>query len=120
MPHLRSLGREMTSTNIRAAICIDQTNLGERSQHVSLMNEIYNQSAGNLVYLGEPDHSTSSAFHCIGLIMEEIEQEFSSFADFKSAFLPDYRSLEHLSQSGFQCSLDLSALETFFDRPIFR
>lgn len=84
------------------------------------MKEIYNQSAGNLVYLGEPDHTTSSAFQSIGLIVEEIEREFTDPVNLKHAVLPEgyHGSLRH-SENGYESALDFPALESFFARAYF-
>lgn len=84
------------------------------------MKEIYNQSDGNLVYLGEADDSTQSAIESIGLITEEIKQEFSTFVQFRDTFLPDYYGPVQYSLSGYESDLDLAALDTFFSRPYFQ
>lgn len=84
------------------------------------MKEIYNRSEGNLVYLGEAHDTTQSAIESIELIIEEIQQEFSSFIQFRDAVLPEYYGREQRSLSGHKSSLDLGALGSFFSRPYFR
>ena len=37
------------------ALCIDQGNIQERNQQVAMMTDVYTQSQGNLIYLGESD-----------------------------------------------------------------
>lgn len=42
------------------AICIDQSNVAERSHQVSIMADIFRNASGTIIYLGEPDeHSTA-------------------------------------------------------------
>ena len=43
------------------AICIDQDNLSERDQQVSIMPQIYSNTRRNLVWLGEDDGFTECA-----------------------------------------------------------
>lgn len=43
------------------AICIDQSNFDERSAQVSIMDQIYGMSAGNLIYLGNDERGIAQA-----------------------------------------------------------
>jgi hypothetical protein len=52
------------------AICIDQTNLAERSAQVIIMDKIYRQAAIVLVWLGKEDASTKDALDAIQTINE--------------------------------------------------
>jgi hypothetical protein len=47
------------------AICIDQTNLPERSGQVQMMAKIFSGAASVLVWLGEADQYTNSAFDAV-------------------------------------------------------
>jgi hypothetical protein len=47
------------------AICIDQSNIEERNQQVRLMKSIYSSCAVDLVWIGESDKRTQSAFDSI-------------------------------------------------------
>lgn len=47
------------------AVCINQVDLGERSQQVSFMADIYRQARKTLIWLGEDDSCATSAFSII-------------------------------------------------------
>lgn len=48
------------------AICIDQTNVEERNQQVTIMRRIYAQATRVLVWLGDEDETTELAFQKLG------------------------------------------------------
>ncbi|KAF7893186.1 uncharacterized protein EAF02_000724 [Botrytis sinoallii] len=48
------------------AICIDQDNLGERTQQLGLMREIYRLGGRTVIYLGESSEEIDTLFDCIG------------------------------------------------------
>lgn len=47
------------------ALCIDQTNVSEKSHQVQLMGDIYKRAARVLVWLGEADEDSDLAFHIL-------------------------------------------------------
>ena len=53
------------------SVCIDQSNTQERGQQVSLMAEIYENGACNLVYLGEGNKSAQLALTSVRLMVED-------------------------------------------------
>jgi hypothetical protein len=59
------------------ALCINQRDIYERSEQVRLMGEIYRNSQGNLIYLGEARdaHKTEMALSDIQAIVEEMNEE---------------------------------------------
>ncbi|KAK5169173.1 uncharacterized protein LTR77_006482 [Saxophila tyrrhenica] len=100
-------------------LCIDQTNLEERAQQVSIMNDIYSSSAGNLIYLGEEDTSTGPAVRTIRLLYDEILHETDNLVALGSTVAdPDTRNANR-SQVGFRNrdELDFEALDSFFGLP---
>ncbi|KAI1140029.1 heterokaryon incompatibility protein-domain-containing protein [Hypoxylon sp. FL0543] len=64
-------------------ICINQEDVNERGQQVSMMSEIYKSSRLNLIYLGEEDGSSKAAFESIKLSTRETERELVGFSDFQ-------------------------------------
>jgi hypothetical protein len=57
------------------AICIDQSNIEERSRQVSLMADIYSQGSANIVFLGESDRKTAAALQAVAAIKTEIQEQ---------------------------------------------
>jgi hypothetical protein len=47
------------------AICIDQSNIGERSRQVESMAEVYKKAQNVLIWLGEENEDTSIAFEAV-------------------------------------------------------
>jgi hypothetical protein len=47
------------------AICIDQSNIGERSRQVEFMAEVYKKAQNVLIWLGEENEDTSIAFEAV-------------------------------------------------------
>jgi len=54
-------------------ICMNQQDLGERSQQVKLMGRIYREASKVLIWLGDEDQDTELAWSCIRLIRQEQE-----------------------------------------------
>lgn len=54
------------------AICINQENLEERSQQVTLMGDIYRNAVVVLVWLGKDNQFTEEAFQIIPLLADEL------------------------------------------------
>ncbi|CAK4030739.1 Hypothetical predicted protein [Lecanosticta acicola] len=70
------------------AVCINQANRDERQQQVAIMNKVYGQSQGNLIYLGESD-SAPEALECIHNVLEEAARETNNFEDLRSSVLEE-------------------------------
>ena len=72
---LRVLRSKLTRPVMWAdALCIDQSDEGERSSQVSLMSEIYIQAVQTIVWLGEADSTTKKVFDLANFITKmEIE-----------------------------------------------
>ena len=61
------------------AVCIDQQNIEERGHQVALMRDVYSNSVGNLVYLGEADSTNLGALDSIQAIVHEIECDTNNY-----------------------------------------
>ena len=86
-------------------VCINQEDIEERSSQVPLMAEIYTNAKQVIVWLGEADTNTESAFGCI----PNLVRAFSlNSKDYFPAVFP------------FINSPSWFALKTVFERPYFR
>jgi hypothetical protein len=61
------------------ALCINQADVDERSSQVAIMDRIFEDTIGNLIYLGEGDKTTASAVESIQHIHELYVKETNSF-----------------------------------------
>lgn len=68
------------------AICIDQAFTPEKNEQVQRMKDIYETSAGTIIWLGPADESTYSAFYKIHRISESWLQRIEAL---KSLAMPD-------------------------------
>ena len=99
------------------AVCIDQNNLQEKGQQVTMMKEVYSKAVSVLIWLGHAQRSTADAIasiekiyqQCLGVIgsIEYLDTHLYRGAGFKysDAPLPD---------------CDWSALRVFYSAPWFR
>jgi len=101
------------------AICIDQSNPEERAEQISIMNEIYGSSAGNLIYLGEADASTQAAFDSVRAIALEIQAEVPADHDFADSIYNWGDNGFNHPEIPFHKELDWQALACLFARPYF-
>ncbi|KAK5654510.1 hypothetical protein OQA88_7139 [Cercophora sp. LCS_1] len=73
--NLEAALRVLRSTLVRPvlwadALCIDQSDLGERATQVALMAEIYSQAVQTIVWLGEADSTTKMVFDFANLLAD--------------------------------------------------
>lgn len=54
------------------SICINQSDINERSHQVGIMGDVYAHSTCNLIWLGESDESTASAVQSFNAVYDEI------------------------------------------------
>jgi hypothetical protein len=52
------------------SICINQEDVGERSEQVQLMSGIYSMAQNVLIWLGEEDDQTAKAFKCVQSLID--------------------------------------------------
>ena len=100
------------------SICINQADLQERGQQVSMMAGIYSFASTNLVYLGDDDGKAESAFNSVERIVQEIE-DVTSGVSLRDFVFHDNRVIKR-STSPLACKPDIRALTWLFDRPWFR
>lgn len=84
------------------------------------MSDIYSNSLGNLVFLGNEDSSTKSAINSIATILRAIQQEAGNVGFFYNIVLPEGGGKEQRATTSIACEIDLNALETFFRRSYFQ
>ena len=100
------------------SVCINQGDLLERGQQVSMMSEIYFCAFANLIHLGEDDVHAESAFGSIERIVQEAREESAGTNLDDFIFYADQR-VKH-STSPLRCMPDIEALAWLFSRHWFR
>lgn len=100
------------------AICINQLNLEERTQQVTLIADIYSNGVRNLIHLGEGhDELTRRALANIQAVRNGVEEENGL------EILRDTGQLGariSRSRSPLRAVLDINALRSLYARPWFR
>jgi hypothetical protein len=74
------------------AVCINQSNLAERSSQVALMREVYLNSNKNNVLLGdgsEDDDSAAEALATVQALFDEAQRETDNFATWRETVMPN-------------------------------
>ncbi|KAK8154378.1 heterokaryon incompatibility protein-domain-containing protein [Phyllosticta citrichinensis] len=114
------------------AICIDQGNAHEKTQQVSLMNQIYNKATQTIFWLGTASDDSIVAIECLEWLSTQRQQNFRRVLSWTQVqFDPEADSTSDVGM--IQCSLDailavlcsddmrrLRALGALFDRQWFR
>lgn len=95
------------------AICINQSNIEERSQQVTMMGDLYRNGIRNLIYLGEED--VEQAMKGIRGILNEARADHESFAGLRNE-----AGAWQYSSTGIAAEYDSAALVEFFRIPWFR
>ncbi|KAF4457123.1 Heterokaryon incompatibility protein 6, OR allele [Fusarium austroafricanum] len=104
------------------ALCINQDDNDEKSEQIMLMNEIYSQAQGVLIYLGKSDSSVEGAIASMRwldwkLTPLYIRQFFLSAAPGTSSFFIDgWTQMQPIDRQGFSWSPIISLLH----RPWFQ
>ena len=101
------------------AVSINQADYDERGKQVSMMGEIFTNSTGNLVYLGEGDSMTAAALQSIQSVVDEINQDTDEMRSIQeTCFDPnsDWVNQENAPQR----TVDYDALESFYSIKWFR
>jgi hypothetical protein len=106
------------------ALCINQSDVHERSEQVRMMGEIYRSSQGNLIYLGEvrDAQKTEIALSDIQAIVEEMNEETQNLTVVEgTVFDPRREGSTRLSESGMRVQVREEILESqIFSLPWFR
>jgi hypothetical protein len=96
-------------------ICINQSDIAERGQQVSLMGDIYRKSAVVIIWIGEEEEDTPLATAAIGLLM----QCFTNSDGMEMSENENPRVIQHVGLL-FVRSKSWIALRNMFERPYFR
>lgn len=107
------------------ALCINQSDVKERSEQVKIMGEIYKASKGNLIYLGEvkDDQRTRLALSNIRAIIDEMNEETRNLSLVTDTVFDREREGRRpkLATSGMGFKVEEEALESqIFGLPWFR
>jgi hypothetical protein len=102
------------------AICINQSDLQERSEQVKMMGDIYRNGIRNLIYLGEDDGTVESAKSSIKMLCDlEIDQEMDRVESLTQLTISPDGDFQ-FSSWPLRVQVDQLALNKFFARPWFR
>jgi hypothetical protein len=102
------------------AICIDQSSIGERSQQVSLMVDIYSQGSANIVCLGESDHYTAAALRAVAAIKIEIQEQNRDTSNIgRLMYTGSAGEPRHSAHGSSSSQFDIEALHSLYRRPWF-
>lgn len=101
------------------AICINQSDIPEKGQQVSMMSDIYHLTTRNLICLGESDETTALALMDIESILKDVRRETN---DYKLLLRTLYDQDEAFcySSTGLGVEIDLQPLQKFYSLPWFR
>ena len=100
------------------AVCINQADLDERAQQVSMMADIYCSSNGNLVYLGEEDEYTERVAESIHKVVADTKKRTDNFLNTKDT--PFDPRGERYFYHNVSCNADERALVHLFSNSWFR
>jgi hypothetical protein len=117
-----ALGRLRQADNLLVlwidAICIDQSNLKERSEQVSIMGEIFKRVDRVFIWLGEEDFTTTIAYTGIRSLMDGLWELAKEKKD-AIARLPSLRDVCKYLKIPGPNFWELYAMEQLFQRPWF-
>lgn len=103
------------------SVCINQDDVDERSQQVSIMDDIYRSTWRNLVHLGEDDEGQDSAqaVASISLIRAQMSREAKDYTTLYN-MVTDEMSVLRDSQTPIGVQFDPKPLLDFYSRPWWR
>ena len=95
------------------AICINQRDIAERSEQITMMGDIYRHGVRNLIYLGEDEVSIPLAS------IQAILKDISASGDGLKRMRNDLGAWQY-ANSGMSAAYDTQELIRFFSMPWFR
>ena len=101
------------------AICINQRDVKEREQQVSIMGDVYRLSTGNLIYLGEDDGTIARASLDFKNLLQEVRQNTDGFRTFLDTVFDKDNHDWHITNSALSTRIDSEAMVNFYSRPWF-
>ena len=98
------------------AVCINQSDLEERSQQVTMMRQIYSKATTVLIWLGEDDHTTASALDFIQRTNVQWRDAMDRVEDMSKQLYQrkPHRVIPIINGDALPLPCDWSAVETFF------
>ena len=99
------------------AICINQEDVHERSQQVTLMSKIYTQATHTMIWLGESDEYTEAAQSFLGKVARNAGVEVSTsmgYVNPSARRLHGYMGLKHLDTDEQVAFLAIMSRNWFF------
>lgn len=104
------------------SICINQNDLKERGQQVSIMSRIYRQGHHNLIYLGPGNVKLYQAIRDMNAIHDELLEDTSGMKEVSGTFFDDEQPLgrQKFSTSAMRCIADFTHVMEFFALSWFR
>ncbi len=112
--------QDMSRTVWIDAICINQGDVVERGQQVSLMADIYRGSEGNLVCLGEDDRYLKKALKAVDMILKQARKETYDYRTLGSALHGQQPLQMCLASDEPLPRFDVPSLEWLYTLPWFR
>ena len=101
------------------AVCIDQTNVREREQQVTLMEDVYRNTQNGIIYLGEGDQDLYLAKSQIDALMEEIMEDTDNLTNLTGTRLGVGADYSSLAQTGLRGHYDFRLVQKFYLLPWF-
>ncbi|KAK4496509.1 hypothetical protein PRZ48_012489 [Zasmidium cellare] len=99
------------------AVCINQADIVERGQQVSMMREVYSKAERVLAWLGEDEGTTEAAMKSIERLLEQCRLETGGVEDLRDVFFDGvYRKYSDLPLPE---DTDWAAISTFYNAPWF-
>ncbi|KAK3708335.1 hypothetical protein LTR37_011600 [Vermiconidia calcicola] len=105
------------------AICINQSNVEEREQQVAMMGDIYRNSQGNLIYLGQDKDpvATEQALKDTKAVLEEMNEETDGLRLVKGTTFDPWRETIKWAETGLRCSREqILSASSILNLPWFR
>lgn len=105
------------------AICINQSDLAERERQVAMMRDIYRNSQGNLIYLGQDKDpvATEQALKNMRAILKEMNEETDGLRLVKDTVFDPRRKFTTYAETGSRCpGKQIRSASSIFNLPWFR
>lgn len=97
------------------AVCINQIDIAERGQQVSMMREVYSKAERVLAWLGEDEGTTESALRSIDDVLAQCREETNDFDRLKETFFDDTGHRLYSDLPLPEC--DWKAVSAFYSSP---
>ncbi|KAH9840352.1 Heterokaryon incompatibility protein (HET) [Teratosphaeria destructans] len=95
------------------AVCINQSDVSEKTEQVSLMADIYSKSLCNLVWLGKQEANTCDLSAAFGSLLADARIQTNDFETF-------YEITRDFSEQGLEATVDYDSILAFYECTWFR